>query len=34
LAITKAIKTIIETQQFEGATVGAFNANNIARKLV
>lgn len=32
-AITKAIKTIIETQQFEGATVGAFNANIIARKL-
>jgi len=31
--VTKAIKIIIETQQFEGATVGAFNANIIARKL-
>lgn len=27
------VKDIIETQQFEGATVGAFNANIIARKL-
>lgn len=27
------IEEIIETQQFEGATVGAFNANIIARKL-
>lgn len=27
------IKTVIETQQFEGASVGAFNANIIARKL-
>jgi len=32
-AITKAIKAIIESQQFEGATVGAFNPNIIARKL-
>jgi hypothetical protein len=31
--ITKTIKTIIENQQFEGATVGAFNPNIIARKL-
>ncbi|MDH6304622.1 hypothetical protein M2459_001357 [Parabacteroides sp. PF5-5] len=27
------IEGVIETQQFEGATVGAFNANIIARKL-
>lgn len=27
------IKSVIETQQFEGAVVGAFNANIIARKL-
>ena len=27
------IRTIIETQQFEGAAVGAFNSNIIARKL-
>ena len=32
-AITKQIKAIIESQQFEGATVGAFNPNIIARKL-
>lgn len=32
-AITKTIKSIIESQQFEGATVGAFNPNIIARKL-
>ena len=31
--ITKGIKKVIESQQFEGATVGAFNANIIARKL-
>jgi hypothetical protein len=31
--VTHAIVNIIETQQFEGATVGAFNANIIARKL-
>lgn len=32
-AITRAIKQIIENQQFEGATVGAYNPNIIARKL-
>lgn len=32
-AITKQIKAIIESQQFEGATVGAFNPNIIAQKL-
>lgn len=32
-AITKTIKLIIESQQFEGATVGAFNPNIIAKKL-
>ena len=32
-AVTKQIKAIIESQQFEGATVGAFNPNIIARKL-
>jgi hypothetical protein len=32
-AITKKIKGIIESQQFEGAVVGAFNPNIIARKL-
>ena len=32
-AVTKQIKAIIESQQFEGATVGAFNANIIAQKL-
>jgi hypothetical protein len=31
--VTKQIKLIIESQQFEGATVGAFNPNIIARKL-
>lgn len=32
-AVTKAIKGIIESNQFEGATVGAYNPNIIARKL-
>jgi len=32
-AVTKQIKIIIESQQFEGATVGAFNPNIIARTL-
>lgn len=31
--IITRIEEVIETQQFEGATVGAFNANIIARKL-
>lgn len=31
--IITRIEEIIETQQFEGASVGAFNANIIARKL-
>ncbi|WP_462250457.1 DNA-packaging protein [Ekhidna sp.] len=31
--VANKIKRVIETQQFEGATVGAFNANIIARKL-
>ena len=31
--ITTRIRTIIESQQFEGATVGAYNPNIIARKL-
>lgn len=31
--ITTRIKSIIESQQFEGATIGAFNPNIIARKL-
>lgn len=31
--ITTRIRDIIESQQFEGATVGAFNPNIIARKL-
>lgn len=31
--VTTRIRTIIESQQFEGATVGAFNPNIIARKL-
>lgn len=31
--ITSCIRDIIESQQFEGATVGAYNANIIARKL-
>lgn len=30
--ITSHVEKIIETQQFEGAAVGAFNANIIARK--
>lgn len=33
LPITTRIRGIIESQQFEGATVGAFNPNIIARKL-
>jgi len=31
--VTMRIKGIIESQQFEGATVGAYNPNIIARKL-
>lgn len=31
--VTTRIRSIIESQQFEGATVGAFNPNIIARKL-
>lgn len=31
--VTHAIKNVIYTQKFEGATVGAFNANIIARDL-
>lgn len=31
--VTTRIRKIIESQQFEGATVGAFNPNIIARKL-
>ena len=31
--IIARIESVIETQQLEGATVGAFNANIIARKL-
>jgi hypothetical protein len=33
LTIIARIEQVIETQQFEGATVGAYNANIIARKL-
>lgn len=33
LTVISRIEQIIETQQFEGATVGAFNANIISRKL-
>lgn len=33
LPIITRIEKVIETQQFEGAIVGAFNANIIARKL-
>jgi len=33
LTIITRIESIVETQQFEGASVGAFNANIIARKL-
>ena len=33
LTVITRIENIIETQQFEGAAVGAFNANIIARKL-
>lgn len=32
LTVIHWIETVIETQQFEGATVGAFNANIISRK--
>lgn len=32
-AITTRVKVIIESNQFEGATVGAYNPNIIARKL-
>lgn len=32
-AITTRVKGIIESNQFEGATVGAYNPNIIARKL-
>jgi hypothetical protein len=31
--ITSRIRAVIEAQQFEGATVGAYNGNIIARKL-
>lgn len=31
--VTKSIRAIIESQQFEGATVGAYNPNIIARTL-
>ena len=31
--VTTRIRSIIESQQFEGATVGAYNPNIIARKL-
>ena len=33
LTVIRAVEEIITTQQFEGATVGAFNASIIARKL-
>ena len=33
LTVVTRIEHVIETQQFEGATVGAYNANIIARKL-
>lgn len=33
MAVTKKIRYIIESQQFEGAVVGAFNASIIASKL-
>lgn len=33
ITIITRIEEVIETQQFEGAVVGAFNANIIARKL-
>lgn len=33
LGVISEIESVIETQQFEGASVGAFNANIIARKL-
>jgi hypothetical protein len=31
--VTTRIRNIIDSQQFEGATVGAYNPNIIARKL-
>lgn len=33
LTVISRIEAVIDTQQFEGATVGAFNANIISRKL-
>lgn len=33
LTVIECIEAVIEKQQFEGATVGTFNANIIARKL-
>ncbi len=33
LGVVTRVEKIIETQQFEGAAVGAFNANIIARRL-
>lgn len=33
MEVLSRIERVIETQQFEGACVGAFNANIIARKL-
>lgn len=33
IEVTTRVREIIESQQFEGATVGAYNANIIARKL-
>lgn len=33
LSVIDEVERVIETQQFEGATVGAFNANIISRKL-
>lgn len=33
IAVIQRIRDIIDVQQFEGATVGAFNANIISRKL-
>lgn len=33
IQVTTRVRGIIESQQFEGATVGAYNANIIARKL-
>lgn len=33
IGVTTRVREIIESQQFEGATVGVYNANIIARKL-